>query len=286
MIDASCTVMVERILPEIRKRSAKALKDEGWKQTEIADAVGVTQAMVSRYLFMESEHFDPHIDAEISATVEKLVKLIKGGAGDAEMVSVLCEGCFSIREKGLLCPLHPVENCRVCMNIRSQRQAVERREILDDVIEAVRILEGHLSERIIPEVRINIASALPGAKNPSEVAAIPGRLVEIKGKVMALTGPEFGVSRHLSGILLSAMDMREDIRAAVNILFNEDVEKVLKNLGIEFAEFDGENIPGGWCALCLADRGAYGREPCLYVFGESAVKAAEIVKKISKEMER
>ncbi len=284
MIDPPCTVMVNRIFPEVKKRTARELRSGGWKQKEIASALGVTQAMVSRYLSSEVKEFPLEMEKGLAGMVYEMVDMIKGKRSDAEIISAICKNCFSVRESGSLCSLHPVKNCRVCMNIRSHGVVGKRKEVLDDVRAAVMVLEGRLSPEIIPEVRINIASALPDADGPAGVVAIPGRMVEIRGEIKALTEPEFGASQHLSLILLKAMKLRPDIRGVVNILFGASLERVLADLNLPFTEFDGENIPDGWNDLLLAYRGAYGREPCLYVFGKSAEEAAGTVRKMSDRM--
>jgi len=284
MEEPPCTVMVNRIFPEARKRAAQMLGQSGWKQKDIANALGVTQAMVSRYLSSEKKTPPPELEAALQRMTGEMVGMIESKKSDAEIISATCGICFSVRESGSICSIHPVDNCRVCMNIRSQGPVGKRKEVLDDVRAAVKILEGKLSPHVVPEVRINIASALPDAQRPAEVVAIPGRLLEIKGEIKALTEPEFGASQHLSAILLAAKRKQPDISGVVNILFNEVVEKALTSMNIPFTEFNGKNIPDGWNGECLAYRGAYGREPCLYIFGNTALKAAEISRKISDEI--
>ncbi len=278
-------MMVNKVFPEARKRTARELRNGGWKQREIADALGVTQAMVSRYLSSELEEFPPEMEKGLAGMVGEMVDMIKGKRSDAEIISAICGNCFSVRESGSLCSLHPVENCRVCMNIRSQGPAGKRKEVLDDVRAAVKVLEGRLSPEIVPEVRINIASALPDADGPAGVVAIPGRMVEIRGEIKALTEPEFGASQHLSAILVAAKKKQPQINGVVNTLFGERVKRALAITNTAFTEFDGENIPQEWKGECLAYRGAYGREPCLYVFGESAEEAARAVRRISDVMD-
>ncbi len=273
--------MINRMFPEARKRAARRLRGSGWKQVDIAAALGVTQAMVSRYLSSDTEIISPGLERDIDKMAADMVSMIESQRGDAEIISAICSACFAVRERGALCSVHPVENCRVCMNIRSQGPVGKRKDVLDDVRAAVSVLEGRMPAEIIPEVRMNIASALPDAKMPAGVVAIPGRLVEIKGEIKALTEPEFGASSHLSRILLSAREGRSEIIGVVNTLFNDAVERALKKLRIGFTEFDGENIPPGWKGRCLVYRGGYGREPCLYVFGASAKEAAETVRRIS-----
>lgn len=276
-----CIVMVEKILPEMRKRVAKQLRDRGWSQTDIARMVGVTQPMISKYLRSINETMSESIESEIERGVNEIIKITEKNGKEREIIEVLCRMCFSIREKGLLCQVHPVEACRVCMNIRTGNKALERRALMDDFKKALGILEGRLPRSLIPEVRINIAAALPGAENREEVLAVPGRLVEIDGEIKALTEPEFGASRHLSGILLRAMKKRGNLCAVVNIGFDEYIRDALENLKICYKEFDGEHLPDGWQSEFLLDPGAYGREPCLYIFGKSAEDAALKVKMIA-----
>jgi len=283
MKEPPCTVMVNRIFPEARRRTAQMLGQSGWKQKDIANALGVTQAMVSRYLSSERDNLPPELEAALQRMTGEMVGMIESKKSDAEIISAICGICFSVRESGSICSIHPVDNCRVCMNIRSQGPVGKRKEVLDDVRAAVKILEGPLSPRVVPEVRINIASALPDADGAAGVVAIPGRLLEIRGEIKALTEPEFGASQHLSAILLAAKRKQPHIKGVVNILFSAVVEKALTTMNIPFTEFDGKNIPDGWMGECLAYRGAYGIEPCLYIFGNTAAEAAGTTRKISDE---
>ncbi len=284
MMNPPCTVMVEKVLPELRKRVAIVLKERGWPQKRIAEAVGVSQPMVSRYLSSEREILHPSLEEDMSRAVDEIVNLMLSGAKEAEIIGALCEFCMEIREKGLLCTIHPVESCRVCMNLRSSPRASERRKLMEEFRGALKMIEGRIPEKIVPEVRINMAAALSGAKSREEVIAIPGRLVEINGELRALTEPEFGASRHLSSVLLNAMKVRKDIRAVVNIAFNEEVGRALKKLGIGFDEFNGEDVPENWKSSCLLDPGGYGREPCLYIFGDSPESVATLLRKIADEV--
>ncbi len=279
-----CTVMVERILPEMRKRVAKLLKGRGWAQTDISKVIGVSQPMVSRYLSSDVEEFSPEIESEMERAIEEIVDIMERGGTEPEVIGIICGFCFSIREKGLMCELHPVENCRVCMNLRSDDRTMRRKKLVDEFRDALEIIEGRVCPDVIPEVRINLAAALPNARKREEGLAVPGRLVEIKGELKALTDPEFGASRHMSEILLRAMERRHEIRAVVNMAFNEKVERALKELGISYDEFDGEQIPDAWASMCLLDRGGYGREPCLYIFGESPKAVAEMFREIERKV--
>ncbi len=277
MIDPPCTVMVNRILPEMKKRAAKILKEKGWKQERIAEKMGVSQPMVSRYLRNGEERFSAGIEEFIGGISGKLANMLESGEEDSEIIGEICGECFVLREKGELCGLHPVRECRVCMNLRGNAVTRERSEIVRDVELAAKML-GNINPMLIPEVRVNVARARDGAISKSEIVAIPGRLVEINGGLRALTAPEFGASSHLSLTLLDAMRVDGEIKAVVNILYFREMENVMERLEFKVSERmkKGTDV--------LIDRGGFGREPCAYVFGSSAKDAAEKVIRISEAL--
>jgi len=264
-----CVEMTEKVLPEVRRRTARILKDKGLGQNEIAAGLQVTQAMVSKYMNASPRSFGQEIDRAVQAMAEELAEGILAGRSRAELTEAFCRACFRMRESGAFCSLHTIEDCRLCMNIRGIEEAGDRADAIRDVQAAVRMIE-RIHPDMIPEVRVNIARAVEGAQGINDVVAIPGRMVEIKGRLMALTRPEFGASRHLSETLLDVMKEREGTRAVINILFSDEIERAMERTGVE------EDV--------IIDRGAFGREPCAYVLGRSATDAAAKVMRISEEM--
>jgi predicted fused transcriptional regulator/phosphomethylpyrimidine kinase len=147
----------------------------------------------------------------------------------------------------------------------------EKQKVIQNVKEALALLESHPPMvALMPEVRMNIAMALKNASNPMEVAAVPGRLIPLHGKVTAVSDPEFGASHHLASILLMTGN-----KAVINIKYTGEVLSSLKTLSFSYT--DSPETP----ADILIDKGGFGIEPCAYIFGRDAVDAALKVLKIA-----
>jgi predicted fused transcriptional regulator/phosphomethylpyrimidine kinase len=138
----------------------------------------------------------------------------------------------------------------------------------------------------IPNVGTNAGTALPDATDVTDVAAIPGRIYTVGGRVEVPSRPEFGASRHVSTAVLAAHDADPTVRGAVNLATREALLAAARDRGIDPLEFDadyddrrerlrdllGERGP----TRVVYHRGGFGIEPITYVFGETAVAAAEL----------
>jgi len=132
-------------------------------------------------------------------------------------------------------------------------------------------------------------------KNPKsylEIAALPGRMIEIKGKLKRVSDPEFGASKHMSGILFNLMKKYPKKRAVLNLRYDKKFKEALESLFSIFyikrktgeeklkklieERYEGED--------CIVDPGAFGIEPCTYVLGETAVDAVEKVREINRKI--
>lgn len=271
-----CSVMTERFFPLLRALVTRRLSTEGYPQTKIASYLGISQAMVSKYL-TRSLPPGPREEADYLAT--EVALLIASGADKATLTGLICQWCFDHKEKGNLCTHHPVDHCSVCITLRNKEAVGERHHVLSDLDAAVRELEGKDLEAITPQVRINIAEALPGAENIMDIASIPGRLVPVGDGIRVLAPPEFGISRHLSTLLLSIMKREPEYRAIMNIRYDPNVEQVLKDSGDRVLVLDRhryENLPEMIRTMTripfkiLIDPGDFGIEPCTYLLGQSA----------------
>lgn len=69
-------VEVFYILPSIRKAFAEAFKAEGWKQSRIAEVMGVTESAVSQYL-KEKRAMDVTLPDAVKAKVHAAAKKTK-----------------------------------------------------------------------------------------------------------------------------------------------------------------------------------------------------------------
>lgn len=216
--------MNDRFLPTIRGLTARKLTDNGWSQSAIAAVLDVSQGMVSKYLGRDLP-MAPF--AEIEQLAAEAADLIGHGADKVALTGLICKWCFSFKEKGKLCEHHRIRSCSVCMNLRSEEGIGDRLRVLEDIEQAIQHLEGADAEYLSPQVRINIARALPKAESSMDVAAVPGRLIPLTKGFRTLAPPEFGASRHLSSLLLAVMDRDPEIRAVMNIRYGEDMDAVL-----------------------------------------------------------
>jgi hydroxymethylpyrimidine/phosphomethylpyrimidine kinase len=190
------------------------------------------------------------------------------------------------------------------MNILEEMQDA----ILGNLVRAVELLKQceFLSE-LMPEVRMNIAYAIPKAKSINDVAAIPGRITAYNGVLIVPGYPAFGASDHLARAILEAQKHDPAIRAAVNFKYMKELHKWLEtyckkeNLVLicvdrtkepsEVSAVDGKSMP--WKikkAVELAhdkvpdlmcETEALGKEPLFKIFGKSATEVANKLIKIA-----
>jgi len=143
---------------------------------------------------------------------------------------------------------------------------------------------------VMPEVSVNVAYAPEGAKSVEDVVAIPGRIVRVRGQARSFMRPEYGASTHLAAILLEAERKRPDLRAAMNLRYDERISKVLAKMRVKKLTI-GHSYPassqdkvlgalktklstpeGAEEFEAVIDLGGEGVEPSLYLFAEDAVK--------------
>jgi predicted fused transcriptional regulator/phosphomethylpyrimidine kinase len=144
---------------------------------------------------------------------------------------------------------------------------------------------------LAPEVLVNVARAAPGAVSLRDVAAVPGRLARVGGRLVARRRPRFGASRHLAEVLLAS-----GYAACINVKYNKDVERALEELGFEKFAFSSERYRGpnpaaaavrearerGELPRVAVDLGGRGVEPVTYIFGGSAVEVVLAAERVAR----
>jgi hydroxymethylpyrimidine/phosphomethylpyrimidine kinase len=180
--------------------------------------------------------------------------------------------------------------------------------VLQNLEKARALLEANSEvARLVPEVGINIAMAIPYPESTEDVAAIEGRIVKTVEGVKAVGNPKFGCSRHLAKYLLEIVRHNEQKRAAVNLKFSDEILKAFKKHKMTISFYDRtkepeeiKNVEGmtvpwgvkeaikkiGKAPDVIYHRGDIGKEPMIVVFGESAYGLAELVVKIAEETKR
>lgn len=293
-------IVVEEFLPTFRSMLAEDLRDRGFTQHEVADALGVSQSAVSKYA-----HGDVATNERIMADerVTDLVDRISDGlaTGDVTSVQGLVEAEVLIRrlEDGdLLAELHEeavpeLADVDVEYAVHDPESALRSTEqVLSSVRRGLRLLTNASGfAGLIPAVGSNVAECLSGATGVDEVAAVPGRLVDVKGRAMVPGDVEFGVSEHLGSVLLAARDAGADVRGAVNIRYDEILVETFESAGYPIVEIDAGSDAAA-AVRAAVDRESpsppficyhtadIGVEPIIYVFAADAPAAAEVVREL------
>jgi predicted fused transcriptional regulator/phosphomethylpyrimidine kinase/predicted transcriptional regulator len=289
-------VVVEEFLPTFRSLLAEALRERGFTQHEVAEALGVSQSAVSKYVHGEVARREEVAD---HPRVRALVEEIAGGlaSGDLSRAGALVEAEVLIREledDGLVARLHEDEMPAFAEYqgpVRDPEGAVRTAEqVLASVRRGVRMLENAGGfAAAIPAVGSNLCECLPDAATIEDVAGVPGRIVDVKGRATVPGDPEFGASDHVARVLLAARGGGADASACLNVAHDPDLVDRLEDAGLPAAEFDAEadvadavaaaveDSPG---ARVLYQTGGFGIEPVAYVLGEDAEAVARTVREV------
>jgi hydroxymethylpyrimidine kinase/phosphomethylpyrimidine kinase len=175
---------------------------------------------------------------------------------------------------------------------------IERYGVVQRLKAAFQELQEKRVGHLLPEVQSNLGYALPFARGIEDVAAFPGRLVRLGKEIARVAGPEFGASRHIAGIILTAMAHDPEMRSAMNLRFTEEILTRARKAGLAVSHFDRKEEPAGvkkkegstlsWGVHqvlqrskkmpdIIFDRGGVGKEPMVRVLGRDPV---EVVSKV------
>jgi predicted fused transcriptional regulator/phosphomethylpyrimidine kinase len=144
---------------------------------------------------------------------------------------------------------------------------------------------------LVPAVGSNLVEALPDAETIEDVAGVPGRILEVRGRATVPGEPEFGVSQHVADVLLAARAAGSDARAALNVRYDPETVAALEAAGLTVVAFDAEDDTGSAVADALADdldpdvlyqTGAMGIEPIVYVLGPDAPTVARRIRAVAR----
>jgi hypothetical protein len=297
-------VVVEEFLPTFRSMLAEGLRERGLTQREVADVLGISQSAVSKYATGEVTRREEVLADE---RVRGLVERVADGLATGEMtpVAALVEAEVLIRrlEDGdLLATLHEeaVPALASVDGYTDVHDPDSRLRTAETVRSSVRrglrtLVNASGFASLVPAVGSNLVECLPDSGGVEDVAAVPGRIFDVKGQATVPGEPEFGVSEHVAGVLLSAREGGADVRAAVNVRYDAGVVDRLREAGLDALEFDpdaptdpireavrerladGGDLPE---TFVLYQTGAFGIEPITYVLGPDAPTVARAVREL------
>ena len=242
-------LVVEEFLPTLRSLLAEALRERGLTQREVADALGISQSAVSKYA-----HGDVGRNERIAAD-DRVVDLVEDVAdglatGDMTPVQALVELEVLIRqlEDGdLLAELHEsampaLAGADIDFSVHDPDSRIRQtEEVRASVRRGLRTLTsmGDFS-RVIPNVGSNLVECLADASSVDDVAGVPGRIFDIKGRATVPAEPEFGVSEHVASILLATREQGVVVRGGLNIAYDPALLSAFEAAGYRTIEFDSE----------------------------------------------
>lgn len=254
-----CFHLADDVFPKVRAEAARQLVAKGWSQTRAAKAIGISQGLVSKHVAVKPPRTDPLV---ARLTAELLRDL---DAGTPTGASAWC----------------------TTLTITDARPGAK--EAVADVLAAEAMLRSAMPLRLMPQIGLNIARALPDSKTPQDVLSYPGRLVDAGGDLVAPAPPAFGASGHLARCLLHLRGRDTSLMALANVRGGIGALRAAKKLGWRVVEIaadrrgdaeapfrravDGEAKP----PTVLHDGKAIGIEPCLYVAAADATALARQV---------
>ena len=180
--------------------------------------------------------------------------------------------------------------------------------ILGNLVVAVTMLEDCPEfALLIPEVRVNLVCALPGAKTRQDVAAVEGRITAVRGRPHASGLPAFGASDHMARLIIEARKYDPAINAGINFKCDKTIIEVVKEYcltkgllfgwidrtkePLEVIERDGASMPwkigemvrssGGLPRLFYEGDG-WGKEPLFVALGSDAVEVTTMAMEIAR----
>ncbi len=292
-------IVVEEFLPTVRSRLASELREQGLTQSEVADVLGISQSAVSKYA-----HGEVTVNETIATDnrVEELVSRLASGLanGDITPVQALIELEVLIRELeaggDLLAERHEQRVPQLAdhgagFRIHDPENAFRTSErVLSSLRRGLRIVENTSGfTTLIPAVGSNLVACVPGAEGIDDVAGVPGRIFDVKGKATVPADPEFGVSGHVATVLLAARAHGSEAGAAANIRYDPALLDILADRGHTLAEFDetgnveasvGVAVDANPGATVLYQTGGEGIEPITYVLGPDAEAVADTLRQL------
>ena len=284
-------IVVEEFLPTFRSMLAEQLRERGRTQNDVATLLGISQSAVSKYVHGEVNTNDRIRNDE---HVQELVERLAAGltAGELTPVEALIEAEVTIRQlerSGILADLHAeavpelADYDAIAVHDPDSRLQ-ESSRVRASLRRGIRILENTPGfARRIPAVGSNLVECLEDADSVEDVAAVPGRILNVRGRVTIPGEPAFGVSQYVATVLLTARAHGSDVRAALNVSYDEDLVDAFETAGHVTAEFDAERDIASAIPDALADSpdatiiyqtGGFGIEPILYVLGPDAPHVA------------
>ena len=160
-------------------------------------------------------------------------------------------------------------------------------------------LVSFLPLKLIPEVGINFAYALPYATQTKDVLGISGRIIKRNEKPFQAGEIQLGGSRHIASIIITCMKKNPHKRSAINIAYSPEIVALAKRKGWKTGTFDRKEEPPnrrtmdwgtetvihqqGYIPDIIWDTGSPGKEPMIRVISETPQGILKIIKSLTEK---
>ena len=273
MLGEDGSVWLERLHMQL----ARNLKAADWSQAEIADIMGSTQSTISRMAHrdlpeMSGTSDESTIDGwahEISMALRQLGPKAKPSRTRFVMEIAFAPGQVLRFDKSL-----------TGTDLDSDQ---EQSSLLKRLEWAVSRIDVNRLKNRMPAVGMNIACCLETARSTAEVAAFPGKITIVDGKIRHHETPKFGASKHLANMLIDSRVYDKSKTAILNVQPGAEKEKIETicedlDLNLTFAP-KGDLIPHQGIDVIL-DEGAFGWEPSLYILAHNPLELVDRMHRI------
>ena len=264
-------------LERLHMQLARNLKAADWSQAEIADIMGSTQSTISRMAHrdlpeMSGTSDESTIDGwahEISMALRQLGPKAKPSRTRFVMEIAFAPGQVLRFDKSL-----------TGTDLDSDQ---EQSSLLKRLEWAVSRIDVNRLKNRMPAVGMNIACCLETARSTAEVAAFPGKITIVDGKIRHHETPKFGASKHLASMLIDSRVYDKSKTAILNVQPGAEKEKIETicedlDLNLTFAP-KGDLIPHQGIDVIL-DEGAFGWEPSLYILAHNPLELVDRMHRI------
>ncbi|MEW5936991.1 MAG: bifunctional hydroxymethylpyrimidine kinase/phosphomethylpyrimidine kinase [Candidatus Thermoplasmatota archaeon] len=157
-----------------------------------------------------------------------------------------------------------------------------------------------LTPNLVPEVGVNIAYGIYGAKDFHDVCTLDSRIVLKGGRAATVGSPSFGAGSHVARTVLAVMAYDSTMRCAVNLRHSEPLLRAAKRARFSIGSFDRSAEPKGrktmeWGTAraiealggipdLIWDPGGMGKEPMARVLAQDPAALLQKVEKLSRAL--
>ncbi len=259
---------VERLQFQI----AKDLRAMEWSQSEIAEVLGTTQSTISRQYHREAPKLNGSADEILIDDLARDIseKLDRMGPGvDLVKQRIVIEFQFSDQQPILF---------DKTLTGKDLGEDQSNSALLKRLEWAATRIDAEKFEIAMPAVGMNIASCAPGAMEIEDVAAFPGKLSVVSGKLRQHEKPTFGSSNTLANMLLDYRDIHGDKYAIINVsppLRGEQVDVDIISKACDEMSWKLGYAPKGELKHSttpldiILDEGSFGWAPSLFILSEN-----------------